>query len=174
MPNSTATAYHEAGHAVAARVQNIGVVRAAALVGDAGVHTRFRSPKTPAQLEDLCAALIIVDLAGAIAERAGGERGGAAEEASRTDEENAAARARRLVLARRGLAGDADLTAEMGAEAAELVDDLRQDATALVREKWPAIKRVAAALADAGELGEAEIDALIGTCRRPGAASART
>jgi len=50
-------------------------------------------------------------------------------------------------------------TRTSGAEAARLVEQLRWMAAAKVEENWPAIGRVASALAASAPLGQAEIDA---------------
>lgn len=97
---------------------------------------------------------MLVDLAGAIAERR------RLREAWQLDEDNALSRALRIVLLRHGLDDDG-LTDDMRAEAAELVEQMRPKAAALVKQNWPAIERVAGALADAGELTGTEIDAIL-------------
>jgi hypothetical protein len=141
-----ATALHEAGHAVIARLLDLEVTKASAGT-DAGVRTRWQM--TEGNLE----RATLVDLAGAFSELH------ALRERWRSDERNALSRALRIVLLRRGLR-DEQLTDEMRAEAAELVEQLRTEAEKLVADNWPAIGRVAFALAD-HPLTQREVDALI-------------
>jgi hypothetical protein len=70
-------------------------------------------------------------------------------------------RALSIVLLRRGLSRDAVVTDAMQAEAAVLVERLRVRAEQIVEANWPAIQRVAAALAYGRTLNAAEVDALL-------------
>ena len=153
-----ATAAHESGHATIARAIGLDVRRASASSDDPGVITRWRVGIPPAEYASTVKKLLLVDLSGPLAEcRATGrsELG-----AARTDRRNAISRALRLVLDEHGLA-DAQLTDALRSEAAELVERLRPKAAALVEENWPAIERVAAALADGRTLTGDEVDALM-------------
>jgi hypothetical protein len=141
-----AVALHEAGHAVVARLLDLEVTKVSA-GADAGVRTRWQVTEGSLQ------RVILVDLAGQLAELHG------LRERWQTDERNALSRALRIVLLRRGLR-DEQLTDEMRAEAAELVEQLRAEAETLVTVNWPAIGRVAFALAD-HPLTQAEVDALL-------------
>jgi hypothetical protein len=141
-----AIALHEAGHAVVARLLDLEVTRVAAGT-DAGVRTRYQMTEGSLQ------KAIVVDLAGALSELH------ALREQWRSDERNALSRALRIVLLRRGLR-DEQLTDEMRAEAAELVEQLRAEAETLVGDNWAAIGRVAFALAD-HPLTQREVDALL-------------
>jgi hypothetical protein len=140
-----ATALHEAGHAVVARLLDLEVTRVSAGT-DAGVRTRYRMTEINLQ------KVVLVDLAGQLAELR------CLRERWETDERNALSRALRIVLLRRGLRDD-QLTDELRAEAAELVERLRAEAETLVGDNWAAIGRVAFALAD-HPLTQAEVDAL--------------
>jgi hypothetical protein len=145
-----AVATHEAGHCVAARVLNLVVRRASASEDDPGVITRYRVDVPPAELAATLEKLILVDLAGPLAEyRVTGRSDG---HAWLADERNALSRALRLL----GLDH-----AELDDSPAELVERLRPRAAALVAENWAQIERVAAALAAGGVLTQSDVDALI-------------
>ena len=107
-------ALHEAGHAVVARLVGIQVVRAAA-GDDAGVRTRYKPATTAAEDMSINERLVLIDLAGAAAEWM------RLRQVWATDERNAMGRALGIVILRRGLARDAEVTADMRAEAAELL-----------------------------------------------------
>jgi len=130
------------------------VTRATADKEAPGVRTRFQLGSTASEAIAVLERLMVVDLAGPIAERR------CLREAWQLDEDNALSRALRIVLLERGLEDD-DLTEELRAEATELVRQMRTKAAVLVEENWPAIERVADALAENEQLNQAEIDALI-------------
>ncbi len=147
MPN--ATAFHESGHAVAARQLGLQVVRASAAPGRTGVRTRHEIGVPPAQLAATMQKLLLVDLSGPLAEE---HFAGVSDElACAKDEANALRRALRL-----GLWTSARLD-----EAEELVEHSRPKAAHLVQQAWPAIERVAAALADGHVLTGDQVDALM-------------
>jgi hypothetical protein len=146
MSDDPAISLHEAGHAVVARLVDLEVTKAMA-GKDAGVRTRWRMTEIDLQ------KAILVDLAGQLAALHG------LRERWQTDERNALSRALRVVLMHHGLR-DEQLTDELRGEAAELVEQLRAEATTLVADNWAAIGRVAFALAD-HPLTQAEVDALL-------------
>lgn len=153
---AVARCLHEAGHAIAARVQNLGVVHAVAAENSCEVLTRWRRPTTTAAAIDTLEVLAITDLAGPAAEqfyldekRRDAEWG--------ADERNASSRARAIVRLRNGMAEDAE---PKGTAVDAVLEDLRARADELVRSSPGAISRVAAALA-AGPLAQDQIDALI-------------
>jgi hypothetical protein len=131
-------ATHEAGHAVIARMLGVEIVHSTAAGDVPCTRTRYRGD-TPQTL----AKLGIVDLAGPMAEWH------YLRSAWCTDLENAMGRARRIA-------------ALNGEEATELLHQMRIEALALVQENWPAIERVADALAHAKSLTQADVDVLIG------------
>jgi hypothetical protein len=161
LDEAAAVAIHEAAHAVAGRVQHLGVVRAMAVGDNPGVRTRWRRPATKAAALDAFEALSIVDLAGPAGEAhyAGNDAG--REAAWIADEQNAANRVAAIVRLRHGgLAEDVEqLNAEQRLEVDALLSDLRDRAQVLVEKYGPAIKRVAVALTTGKPLDEAEVDA---------------
>jgi hypothetical protein len=117
--------------------------------GQTGVRTRFQINVPPAEYAETVKRLLLVDLSGQLAEyRATGQFDG---NAWRADERNALRRALQF-----GLWTSARLD-----EAEELVERWRPKAAALVEENWPAIERVAAALAAGAVLDQAGVDALM-------------
>jgi hypothetical protein len=152
----SATAIHEAGHAVIARLADLHLVRVSA--GEQpGVRTRFQLG-SGAEAEATLQKLILVDLAGQTAE-CHALRG----DAWRADEENAAARIVEVTRLRYGLEQHAELTDAQHVEAAGLLKILRETAAALVAANFPSIERVAAALAGGETLDQADVDALLRT-----------
>ena len=138
---------------VVARALDVEVERATA--GDhPGVNTKFDLGDTATEAIAVLEKLMLVDLAGAIAERR------LLREAWRRDEYNALSRALRIVLLQDGDDGDQTSDAQY-ARGQKLVEQLRVTAAKLVGQHWPAIGRVAEALGERGELNQAEIDALI-------------
>jgi hypothetical protein len=144
---------HEAGHCVVARALDVEVERATA-GDDPGVHTKFDLGDTATEAIAVLEKLMLVDLAGAIAERR------LLREAWRRDERNALSRALRIVLLQDGDDGDQTSDAQY-ARGQKLIEQLRAKAAKLVGQHWPAISRVAEALAETGELDQAQIDAAI-------------
>lgn len=148
MPRNDATAIHEAGHAVAARILGFEVVRAAAGEGKGAVTATYRRGVSVSEqlAQEIKASLVA--LAGVMAEQ---------KWAVGTDEANAEAAALRITRLRHG---GAETTDAMRLEASELLERLRGQAELLVQESWPLIMRVAAALAH-GPLSQAQIDVLL-------------
>jgi hypothetical protein len=146
---------HEAAHAVFASGFSDGALQlVSATAGeDARVRTRWRSV-TVAQDVKTLEKLALIDLAGRAAELR------QLREASLSDEANAMARVLALVMLRHGCPG-AEPDDAMKGEAADLLECLRTRAEQIVEANWPAIKRVAAALAGGGTLNAAEVDALL-------------
>jgi hypothetical protein len=145
---------HEAGHCIAARIVGIEVVSAVA-GDDPGVRTRHRPATTPAEDMSINERLVLIDLAGAAAEWM------RLRQVWATDERNAMGRALAIVILRRGLARDVEVTSEMREEAAELVERLRVQAADMVEKNLPLIVRVAGALAGGATLTQADIDDLM-------------
>ena len=150
------TAFHEAGHAVVARLCDVAVIRAEA--GETSrVSTHFRLGPSAEEAAATLEKLALIDLAGQAAEcrwlRGAAWAG---------DEGNAIARVLRVVCLRRGLPADAELDDNVQAEAAELLENLYSAAAQLVEVRWPSIERVAQALDGGRTLDQAAIDALIG------------
>jgi hypothetical protein len=152
------TAWHEAGHATIARVLGLGVRRASASADDPHVMTR-RVGVASTQFAETVKKLLLVDLAGPLAERRAAGRSD--DLACRADEQNALSRALWLVRDEHGLDDDEELGSDHRAEAEALVAALRPRAAALVEEHWAQIWRVAAALAAGAVLHQASIDALM-------------
>lgn len=123
-------ALHEAGHAVIARLCGLGVVSAAAS-DDPGVRTRYRSATTEAEDMEINRRVALVDLAGMAAEWM------CLRDAWKSDEESARRRCLGIVVLRRGLARDAEVTAEMREEAVELVEELRERAAEMCDQAAP-------------------------------------
>lgn len=153
-----AVAFHEAAHAVVAAVlgrgDHVQVVYASAKPEKYGVRTRWRGGSEEERAATQ-AVLAIVDMAGVI-----GELRHLRENAWLSDARNASARCVAVVRARRGLPADAPVD-ELRVAARQLFDELRGKAETLVAEYWPEIRRVAAALAERGELSGAEIEGLV-------------
>jgi hypothetical protein len=153
------TCRHESAHAVIARALNVQVVRATVADGAPYVRTRFRyGPNTPASV--MIRSLereAIVALAGAAVEQE-------MEAAADADQENALHQCLRIILLQDAIGDDhlTDISARQLARAEELLDQLLEKAVSLVNATKPAITRVANALAERGELDQAEIDAAIG------------
>jgi len=147
-------ALHESGHAVVARLVGVQVVSAVA-GDDPGVRTRYKPATTAAEDVATNEKLALVDLAGAAAEWM------RLREGWKTDERSAMGRALGIVILRRGLARDAEVTSEMREEAVELVERLRVQAVEMVEKNLPLIVRVAGALAAGATLSGPEVDALI-------------
>jgi ATP-dependent Zn protease len=151
-------AAHEAGHAVVSRLLGVSVVRASA-ADDPSVRTKVRYLRSStADYAKALQALIIIDLAGALAETQVGKA--ADEGASQTDERTAFSRMLRIVLDENNLEDD-ELDDGLRREARARVERLRRRAAALVEQNMPAIERVAAALGEGRELTGDEIDALV-------------
>jgi ATP-dependent Zn protease len=149
------TALHEAGHAVIARLCGLGVVSAAA-GADPGVRTRYRSATTEAEDMEINERLALVDLAGMAAEWM------RLRDAWKSDEESARRRCLGIVVLRRGLARNAEVTAEMRKEASALVEELRERVSEMLEQAAPAmIRRVAGALEGGRTLTQADIDELM-------------
>jgi hypothetical protein len=147
-------ALHEAGHAVVARLGGIQVVSAAA-GDDAGVRTRYRPATTATEDMSINERLVLIDLAGAAAEWL------RLREVWATDEQSALRRSLAIVILRRGLSRDVEVTSEMREEAAELVERLRVQVADLVEKNRPLIVRVYGALAGGRTLTQADIDELM-------------
>jgi hypothetical protein len=148
---------HEGAHAVLAAGLSDGafqLVSATARQGDSRVRTRWRSVDA-AQDAKTHEKLALIDLAGRAAELRHLRQAAWA-----TDEASAAANAERVVLLRHGCPG-AEPSDAMKGEAAALLARLREQAEVLVEVNWPAIQRVAAALAGGGTMSAAEVDALL-------------
>src|ERR1700722_1574280 len=150
-------ALHEAAHAVVASGLSGRTLRLVGAIAHdkAGVFTRHGLTGTAAEDMATHEKLALIDLSGAAAELR------QLREAWKSDERNAMGRALSIVLLRRGLARDAVVTDEMKAEATALVGRLRVRAEQIVATNWPAIQRVAAALADGRTLNASEVDALL-------------
>jgi hypothetical protein len=151
------TAFHEAGHCVAAHVLGVEIVSAEIGQGEGLVITRHpRGAMPTAQAIAREAKLALIDLCGVAAER----RWGAS-----SDEQSAARHSLRLARLLRG--GDTKITDEVRAEAAAVLERLRDQAELLVSEAWPLVERVANALRE-GTLTQVDIDALIEDSKQGG------
>ncbi len=137
-------AIHEAAHATIA--QAVGVVVRRVSLADGDPHVITATPRDVPAAERMAALekLILVDLAGPLAEhRAVGE---ADLSAYATDERNAFHHALRLVLGQYDLRLNLDehsIDDTLRAEAVALVNRLRPRAAALVADNWLTINRVA-------------------------------
>ncbi len=161
-------AIHEAAHATIAQVLGVVVRRVSLAAGDPHVITATRRDVSAAKRMAALEKLILVDLAGPLAERrAVGE---ADVGACATDERNALSRALRFVLGQYDLRRDLDLfdvDDAQRAEAVALVDGLRSRAAALVADNWLTINRVAELLLRAPDrmLTGEELKGLPAPCR---------
>jgi len=152
--NRKALAFHEAGHAVVARLLSIQIIEATisprpeVFIGN--VETQPAASWARGK-EAICRALerdIQVSCAGEIAQKIYRPQSLRPHQA-RQDCENMFMAAATYSRLNRFLTGSIDA----------LVERLRKQTVRLVRENWPKVERVAAALLERGELTQAEIDA---------------
>ncbi|MGO9049545.1 MAG: hypothetical protein ACLP19_05230 [Xanthobacteraceae bacterium] len=134
---------HEAAHATIARLLGVEVIQATADPADPHVRTRFQNTVP------MLAKLATIDLAGAAMEEGHGH--------GEADEANAAARCAQMV----GMAFDGDPFEVLQQKSSVLLEELRADAKRLVARHVSEIAIVTAALAERGQLNQAEIDALL-------------
>jgi hypothetical protein len=147
-------ARHEAAHAVIGRAAlGVQVVRVVAAGDNPHCRTRFLFAGDTAEKIDAMERQAIIALAGLAVEKH-------SPKARETDWRNALAYCLRIVLLQDGIEGD-DVSDEQYVKGEILVEQLRVKAAALVEANMPAIERVADALAERGQLDQADIDALI-------------
>ncbi|HEX9238055.1 MAG TPA: hypothetical protein VF866_04760 [Xanthobacteraceae bacterium] len=190
-------AYHEAGHAVVARLLGVGVavvIMFPTADQKAGVKTKSAEWETgddPEAVAHACELDAKVVMAGSIAEqihrpiktRTKLER--RRKHGWASDTENASSFVGKAVLIRSGVPPavfhfegnkdyDYDVTPEQIATANALLRRLHGETHKLLKDNWPAVERVAAAFMEQPLVSEEEIDALIArarTLRRKGRAT---
>jgi len=161
-------AYHEAGHAVAARLLGVTITETKVRLkrDEPSIHVQTRSAGdaargTPAFRKGL-EADIQVALAGGIAQQCYSPQS-YHEDQMEDDGQNAAAAATRHCLE----SGNGELgtvfrfEGKIPPEAADLVHRLHEPTVSLIRENWDKVERVATAFLKRGELTQAEIDAVM-------------
>jgi ATP-dependent Zn protease len=166
-----ALAYHEAGHAVIARMLGISIEYATlrALDGDARALAHSAAHLAPDDLEALEKDAIVA-LAGPTAQQDYRPLSRAAQKRLwkdggwHGDSMNAMNSLGTLLMRQHDepvVPGETALKGERAEELRQLLNRTHQKAADLVKESWPAIERVAGALLTHPMLTEAEIDALI-------------
>jgi len=163
-----AVAYHEAGHAVAARLLDVTIIEAKVRLkrDEPSIHVQTRSAGdaargTPGFRKGL-EADIQVALAGGIAQQLYSPR--SYHESQVEDDRQAAASAaiRHCLEPGNGELGSAfRFEGKVPPEAADLVHRLHETTVSLIRENWHKVERVAAAFLKHGELTQADIDAVM-------------
>ena len=109
---------------------------------------------------DVLERLSVVDIAAGPAEQRVCA-GAISHDVTGADEENAMRRCLGILVLKRRAAADAALDDETWTSAEELVARTREKAVRIIEENWPAVERVAAALAAGEMLNEADIDRLM-------------
>jgi hypothetical protein len=163
-----AVAYHEAGHAVAARLLDVTITETKFSLerDEPSIHVQTRSAGdaargTPGFRKGL-EADIQVALAGGIAQQLYSPQ--SYHESQVEDDNQAAASAaiRHCLEPSNGEMGSAfHFEGKVPAEAADLLNRLHEATVNLIRENWHKVERVAAAFLKHSELTQADIDAVM-------------
>jgi len=159
-------AYHEAGHAVAARLLGVTITETQVHLkrSEPSIHVQTRSAGDAArgtpEFRKGLEADIQVALAGGIAQQCYSPQSYTGDEVEDDTQNAAAAAVRHCLESGNGESGTAfRFGGTIPPEAADLLHRMHEPTVGLIKENWDKVERVAAAFLKHGKLTQAEIDA---------------